>query len=44
LLGLVEAYVSPAPGVRAELKLLLGVLLELLFIALAWNPFLTEDR
>jgi uncharacterized membrane protein SpoIIM required for sporulation len=43
LLGFVEAYVSPAPGVAAGLKLLLGVLLEVLFLVLAWNPFLPEE-
>jgi uncharacterized membrane protein SpoIIM required for sporulation len=44
LLGFVEGYVSPAPDVRSDLKLVLGVLLELLFLALAWNPAYAEER
>jgi uncharacterized membrane protein SpoIIM required for sporulation len=43
VLGFVEGYVSPAPGVRHELKIALGMLLEMLFLALAWNPFLAEE-
>jgi uncharacterized membrane protein SpoIIM required for sporulation len=42
VLGLVEGYVSPSPNVPPSLKLVLGLLLELLFLWLAWNPFLEE--
>jgi uncharacterized membrane protein SpoIIM required for sporulation len=38
VLGLVEAIVSPAPGVPAALKLVLGLGLEMTFLLLAWNP------
>ena len=38
VLGLVEAIVSPAPGVPAALKLALGLGLETTFLLLAWNP------
>jgi uncharacterized membrane protein SpoIIM required for sporulation len=38
VLGLVEAIVSPAPGVPAALKLALGLGLEATFLLLAWNP------
>ena len=43
LLGLVEGLISPAPAVAPELKVLIGVSLWLLFVLLAWNPFLRED-
>ena len=38
LLGLVEALVSPAPGVPIALKVGLGLGLETTFLLLAWNP------
>lgn len=43
LLGLVEGLISPAPGVAPGVKILLGLSLWLLFVLLAWNPFLRED-
>jgi uncharacterized membrane protein SpoIIM required for sporulation len=43
LLGLVEGLISPAPDVAPAIKTLLGALLWLLFVLLAWNPFLRED-
>ena len=36
--GVVEAIVSPAPGVPAGLKVALGLGLEASFLLLAWNP------
>jgi uncharacterized membrane protein SpoIIM required for sporulation len=42
LLGIVEALISPAPGIPPEVKLALGLALEGLFLVLAWNPFLEE--
>jgi uncharacterized membrane protein SpoIIM required for sporulation len=44
LLGLVEAWVSPAPGVPWPLKLALGLALEACFLTFAWNPFLEETQ
>jgi uncharacterized membrane protein SpoIIM required for sporulation len=43
LLGLVEAFISPAPGVPVALKLALGASLEATFLAAAWNPLLKES-
>lgn len=43
LLGLVEGLISPAPEVEPALKAALGGSLWLLFVLLAWNPFLRED-
>jgi len=42
VLGIVEAFVSPAPGIPANVKLALGLALEGLFLTLAWNPFFKE--
>jgi len=42
VLGFVESFVSPSPDVAAPLKLALGLALEALFLALAWNPSLNE--
>ena len=42
LLAVVEAVISPAPGVPAPLKLGVGLALEALFLAVAWNPLLRE--
>ena len=44
VLGLVEGFVSPAPSVPASLKAGLGLGLELVFLTLAWNPFLAAER
>ena len=38
LLGLVEGFVSPNQGVDVGTKAALGVMLEGLFILMAWNP------
>lgn len=38
LLGLVEGFVSPNQGVDLATKTALGVMLEGLFVLLAWNP------
>jgi uncharacterized membrane protein SpoIIM required for sporulation len=38
VLGVVEAIISPAPGVPAALKLAIGLGLETTFLLLAWNP------
>lgn len=38
VLGLVEAVVSPAPDLPASLKLAVGLALEAVFLAVAWNP------
>jgi uncharacterized membrane protein SpoIIM required for sporulation len=43
LLGTVEAWISPAPGVAWSLKLALGLSLEASFLTFAWNPFLKKD-
>jgi uncharacterized membrane protein SpoIIM required for sporulation len=43
LLGLVEGLISPSPEVTPALKAVLGIALWLLFVLLAWNPFLRED-
>jgi uncharacterized membrane protein SpoIIM required for sporulation len=43
LLGLVEGLISPAPAVGASLKVVLGLSLWMLFLLLAWNPFLRES-
>jgi uncharacterized membrane protein SpoIIM required for sporulation len=43
VLGLVEAIVSPAPGVPVLYKAGLGLGLETLFLVLAWNPFLPAE-
>ncbi len=42
-LGLVEAIVSPAPGVPAPFKAALGLGLFALFLTLAWNPLLSTE-
>jgi uncharacterized membrane protein SpoIIM required for sporulation len=44
LLGLVEAWISPSPGVTWEMKLALGLALELSFLTFAWNPFLKDEK
>ncbi len=44
VLGLVEGAVSPAPNVPPTAKVALGLALEVLFLTLAWNPFLSEKR
>jgi uncharacterized membrane protein SpoIIM required for sporulation len=44
LLGLVEAFISPSPDVAPGLKAALGASLWLLFVLLAWNPFLSGER
>jgi uncharacterized membrane protein SpoIIM required for sporulation len=41
LLGVVEGFVSPS-ALATPLKIALGLALEALFLALAWNPFLNE--
>jgi hypothetical protein len=38
LLAVIEAVISPAPGVPAALKVALGLGLEGLFLLVAWNP------
>jgi uncharacterized membrane protein SpoIIM required for sporulation len=43
VLGAVEGFISPAPGLSVELKLALGVALEATFLTLAWNPLLKEE-
>jgi uncharacterized membrane protein SpoIIM required for sporulation len=43
VLGLVEGFVSPSHEVPWVVKLALGLGLEVLFLSLAWNPFLKED-
>jgi uncharacterized membrane protein SpoIIM required for sporulation len=42
VLAVVEAVVSPAPDLPPLLKLAVGLALEVVFLALAWNPFLRE--
>ncbi len=44
LLGFVEGYISPSPLVSVQAKVSLGLLLETLFILVAWRPLRTEDR
>jgi uncharacterized membrane protein SpoIIM required for sporulation len=44
VLGLVEGLISPSPQVPAPLKLGLGLLLEALFLFLAWNPSLEKEE
>src|SRR5258708_30243386 len=43
LLGLVEAVVSPAPGIPVPLKAGLGLGLLTLFLTVSWNPMLAGD-
>ncbi len=43
VLGLVEGFLSPHPGLPVVSKVLLGLVLEGLFVAVAWNP-LAEGR
>jgi uncharacterized membrane protein SpoIIM required for sporulation len=43
VLGLVEGLISPEPTVPAAIKVILGLMLWLLFVLMAWNPFLRED-
>jgi len=43
LLGLVEGLISPSPDVSPAQKAVLGLALWLLFVLLAWNPFLRKD-
>lgn len=38
VLGFVEGYLSPSAEVAPALKVALGLLLEILFVAVAWNP------
>lgn len=40
ILGFVEGFLSPLPGIPVSLKLTLGLALESLFLVFAWNPFL----
>jgi hypothetical protein len=42
VLAVVEAVLSPAPGVPAALKVAVGLALEAVFLGLAWNPLLPE--
>ncbi len=42
VLGAVEGFISPAPAVPLIMKVALGLALEVLFLALAWNPLLQE--
>jgi uncharacterized membrane protein SpoIIM required for sporulation len=44
VLGLVEAFVSPAPAVPFASKVLLGLALESFFLVAALNPFLREPE
>lgn len=43
VLGAVEGLISPAPGVPALVKVVLGLGLEALFLLVAWNPRLRTD-
>jgi len=43
-LAIVESVVSPSPDLPAALKLLAGLTLEGLFLAVAWNPFLRRTE
>ena len=43
LLGFVEGYLSPSPELSTAAKAVLGLLLEALFITVAWNPLLERD-
>jgi uncharacterized membrane protein SpoIIM required for sporulation len=38
VLGLIEGFISPAPTVGVGVKVTLGVLLESLFLVVAWRP------
>ena len=38
VLGLVEGFLSPHPGLPVASKIVLGLVLEGLFVAVAWNP------
>lgn len=42
VLGVVEGYISPAPGVPAVVKTAVGLSLQGIFLILAWNPWLKE--
>ncbi|MCP3956844.1 MAG: stage II sporulation protein M [bacterium] len=42
LLGFVEGFLSPSTELSLATKVLLGLLLEALFITVAWNPFMTK--
>ena len=39
VLGFVEGFLSPAPQLPTSAKVALGLLLEALFVLLAWYPF-----
>lgn len=43
LLGLVEGFLSPHPELPVALKALLGLTLEGVFLAVAWNPLLSAE-
>ena len=40
VLGIVEALLSPAPGIPPLLKVAVGLALEAVFLVVAWNPLL----
>ena len=42
VLGFVEGFLSPSPELSLASKVLLGLLLEALFVTIAWNPFMTK--
>jgi uncharacterized membrane protein SpoIIM required for sporulation len=42
VLAVVEAVISPSPHVHVGLKLAVGLALEAVFLAVAWNPALRE--
>ncbi len=44
LLGFVEGFLSPHPELPAATKALLGLTLEVVFIAIAWNPMLPPEE
>ena len=43
VLGLVESYVSPSGDIPLMTKAAVGTSLEVLFLTLAWNPFLPKE-
>jgi uncharacterized membrane protein SpoIIM required for sporulation len=42
VLGFVEGFISPLPGVSIGVKAMIGLLLELCFLTVAWNPWASD--
>jgi len=44
VLGVVETFLSPSQDVPVWLKVAIGAALETVFLLVAWNPFLAEEK